>query len=896
MATVSGLINTGTTTLNSTTTIKGPIYFGSAVGSEAYKPILVYSETYPKYGICYNNSSVDKMSFSASGNADSADADLCINGAGNGTVTIRGKEIWHKGNLINVSQLTNDSGYLTSLPSHDHNSAYMRVIEQNSTFTIDAIPNNLAPGVHKIHISGKEYSSILCGNDYTGAQWQLYFHPHASYDQAIKYRYRDGAWRNILDSTNSQVSKEGETLTVKINGTEYSLTNTHPTNYVTTDTDQTISGAKTFSGNVTLMVSNQHNSDQFIRFKYSTTDLDNYSWRIGYLGSGSGNENRLVFQSNGNGSWANVLTLGLTDYSAVFSGAVTANAGFYSNSFILSENSYITLNNSKISIVSDETLKINTATDIVGALSVNGAISGTGGNFSQAVNLSGGGAGSTAISYANAAMTIGTMSRSNTAGTYYPGIAFNHMYGYNGGTTYRNHAHAWIGLKLHSTPAAELSYLVFATNGDSTNGTSPIERMSIAPNGEVNIINNLVVDGRITADSGFSGNLTGNVTGNASSATQLATARTITLGTAVTATATSFNGTSNITIPVTKLYQGYLDWGGKSLSGEVSPIGCALSNEHSANRLAFLSSNAIDITTSSNGGSSYSPYTMAAANKQQLVTTSQSVNIGPTTVATTGRTRILLGANGTGTSFSQQYVYTSPKKLLLNITTNGHGVSVLIEYATGANPTTFTTLGTYALSGWSGWNDIPLNGISRFGGSATQTSQVWYIRMTFAVTSVSSSYPSSPPQVLGIRMYGDNLWKAPSTMSQTGHLYSFDITQNATFPAKVNAVSGFFQTSDELLKKVVKPVTVDLDQLQQLRKVYFTWNKENNGELQLGMIAQDVQKLYPEIVNTDGDHLSLAYDKLSVVALKAIDELYVLIKDLQKENQELKQKLNSMNN
>jgi hypothetical protein len=47
----------------------------------------------------------------------------------------------------------------------------MRVIEQNSKFTINAIPSDLAPGVHKIHISGKEYSSILCGNDYTGAQW-----------------------------------------------------------------------------------------------------------------------------------------------------------------------------------------------------------------------------------------------------------------------------------------------------------------------------------------------------------------------------------------------------------------------------------------------------------------------------------------------------------------------------------------------------------------------------------------------------------------------------------------------------------------------------------------------------------------------------------------------------
>lgn len=119
-------------------------------------------------------------------------------------------------------------------------------------------------------------------------------------------------------------------------------------------------------------------------------------------------------------------------------------------------------------------------------------------------------------------------------------------------------------------------------------------------------------------------------------------------------------------------------------------------------------------------------------------------------------------------------------------------------------------------------------------------------------------------------------------------------TVNAT---TVNASSGFFQTSDESLKQVIRPITVDLDKLTKLRKVYFKWNDQTEKrELQLGMIAQDVQKLYPELVNIDSDHLSLAYDKLSVIALKAIDELYVLIKDLQKENQELKQKLNSITN
>jgi hypothetical protein len=49
----------------------------------------------------------------------------------------------------------------------------------------------------------------------------------------------------------------------------------------------------------------------------------------------------------------------------------------------------------------------------------------------------------------------------------------------------------------------------------------------------------------------LAGNVTGNVTGNAGTATTLATGRTIALSGDVTGTATSFNGSANISIPVT---------------------------------------------------------------------------------------------------------------------------------------------------------------------------------------------------------------------------------------------------------------------------------------------------------------------------------------------------------
>ena len=86
-----------------------------------------------------------------------------------------------------------------------------------------------------------------------------------------------------------------------------------------------------------------------------------------------------------------------------------------------------------------------------------------------------------------------------SAGYYYPGIAFNHMWNWDANKTYQNSSQAWIGLKLHSTPGSELSYLVFGTKEGTGTADRPIERMSIAPNGDVNIKENLSVDGSISA-------------------------------------------------------------------------------------------------------------------------------------------------------------------------------------------------------------------------------------------------------------------------------------------------------------------------------------------------------------------------------------------------------------
>lgn len=233
-----------------------------------------------------------------------------------------------------------------------------------------------------------------------------------------------------------------------------------------------------------------------------------------------------------------------------------------------------------------------------------------------------------------------------------------------------------------------------------------------------------------------------------------------------------------------------LQWGGNSHAGEVSPIGMSLSNEHSANRIAYINGASLYFEYSSDSGSSWTNYGYSDAIKSQFCTTSYGVPIGrasiSTNYSTSSRTRITLTAqNGT-----TGYVYTNPRKMLINISSSG-GMQVLVETRTGTNYQgggAWSTFGTYTLSGWSGWNDIPLI-LGTLGGGTSQTNNNWQLRLTFIMTSFNSDYPASA-QVSAIRIYGENSWTTTSNMGATGHLYSYDAYQNAIFPANVQINNG----------------------------------------------------------------------------------------------------------
>lgn len=230
-----------------------------------------------------------------------------------------------------------------------------------------------------------------------------------------------------------------------------------------------------------------------------------------------------------------------------------------------------------------------------------------------------------------------------------------------------------------------------------------------------------------------------------------------------------------------------LVWGGPSQQNNVSPVGMALSNEHSANRLAFINGNALTFEYSSNGGSTWTTYSFTTAQKTSFCTSELQVPIGrpdtSTDVTLQSKSRITITAEDANDS---GYVYTSPKKILI-LAASPTSLSLLVEKRTGANYLNdgpWDTVGSYTLKGYSGWNDIPLvlGTLGAYG--VGQTGNNWQLRLTIGVNSLYSSAPKTGA-VSAIRLYGDNYGRCPSNMARTGHLYTYDMSQNATFPAYV---------------------------------------------------------------------------------------------------------------
>jgi len=97
-----------------------------------------------------------------------------------------------------------------------------------------------------------------------------------------------------------------------------------------------------------------------------------------------------------------------------------------------------------------------------------------------------------------------------------------------------------------------------------------------------------------------------------------------------------------------------------------------------------------------------------------------------------------------------------------------------------------------------------------------------------------------------------------------------------------NDVTAF---SDKRLKTDIKPITNSLDKVMQMQGVYYKRNDVEDARGQVGVLAQDMEAILPEVVLTADDEIqtkSVDYGKITSVLIEAIKELKNEIDELKK--------------
>lgn len=297
----------------------------------------------------------------------------------------------------------------------------------------------------------------------------------------------------------------------------------------------------------------------------------------------------------------------------------------------------------------------------------------------------------------------------------------------------------------------------------------------------------------------------------------------------------------------------------------------AASNNNSTNNTAFgvnALANSTNAASSNNVAIGYGAMDNLGANN-----TAQSVAIGVNAFgsATTNSNSVAIGYNaaqGTSTGIDNTAV----------------GAFALNNNATGQQS---TAVGRNALFGSTGSFNIGIGyGAGTSIGAGTNNTCIGY------QSDVSSGLTNSSAIGNG----------AVCTVSNTMKFGNASITNNY-FSNTVNAVT-FTASSDLRYKKEISPVSPSLTILNKLQPVnyYFKTAEEltaekiksiafggdKTRERQVGFIAQEVEKIIPEVVHTDNEgYKSIDYAKFSPFIIKAIQEQQLLIEELTKTNEKL---------
>jgi hypothetical protein len=253
-------------------------------------------------------------------------------------------------------------------------------------------------------------------------------------------------------------------------------------------------------------------------------------------------------------------------------------------------------------------------------------------------------------------------------------------------------------------------------------------------------------------------------------------------------------------------------------------------------------------------------------------TTLLTTNVSTTNVSTTNATASnLVGTAATigsiiGTTLLTTNVSTT------NVSTTNATASNLVGTAATIGTLTATTLGATIISA----------GSLHIGGTLT----VVNITSTNVLnTNISASNIFSTNATISNLVANGDSNTMGSIITTGGNV---GIGVNPSFRLHVSgdifATGNVTAFSDRRLKTDIETVTDALDKVTKLRGVYYKMKMDDqiSEERSVGVIAQEIQEILPEVVATKGEYLGVAYGNIVGILIEAIKELKHEIDELKR--------------
>jgi hypothetical protein len=103
-------------------------------------------------------------------------------------------------------------------------------------------------------------------------------------------------------------------------------------------------------------------------------------------------------------------------------------------------------------------------------------------------------------------------------------------------------------------------------------------------------------------------------------------------------------------------------------------------------------------------------------------------------------------------------------------------------------------------------------------------------------------------------------------------MYATETGYVTTYNSAGVKANSFVYVSDERLKKDIVPLQSSLENVRSLNGYTFNWKKDNKADI--GVIAQEVEKVFPQLVHTDPEgYKSVEYGNLVAPLIEAVKEL-----------------------